>query len=237
MRTLRTICAALALAWPGAATAEDEDRASRRLFFFGGIDLARDCDFTWAGGVLAPFDHIDADGLRVRVFAGHGHYRYRTGIALAGENRGRIDAGEVLLGRRLAFDSTTLTLYVGAHAEHHALRTPDPGNPLRGTRLGLKALLELHTRRWPGFVATAAIGASTATYAYTARGTVARELGAWQLGIEAAAFGNLRYSEIRAGLLARVPIMRLELTLSGGLLTNSNKGAGAYSTLLLYVPL
>jgi hypothetical protein len=69
------------------------------------------------------------------------------------------------------------------------------------------------------------------------RTTFARELGWFQLGIEGAAFGNARYSEARAGLLARMPLARTELTLAGGMLSNSDKGAGVYLTLSLYAPL
>jgi hypothetical protein len=235
MSSVRGLGAAAAMVVCLAASAvADEGALARRLYFFGGVDLARDSAFAWSGIVAAPFATLDEDGTRVRIFAGSGAYRYRT--AAAGENTGTKYAGEILLGRRIAFDATTLVAYLGAHVEHHALRAPDPSNPVAGTRAGVKALVELYTRPWPAFVATASASASTVYRSYAFRTTFARDLRFFQLGIEGSAFGDARSAEARAGLLARVPLTRMELTLAGGILSNSDKGRGIYSTLLLYAP-
>ena len=65
-----------------AATAAEQappfDWLTRRLFFFGGVDIARDTAFGWSG-IVAPFAHLDEDGTRIRIFGGHGRYRYDTG--------------------------------------------------------------------------------------------------------------------------------------------------------------
>jgi len=220
----------------GTPAVADDDTLARRLFFFGGIDVARDSAFGWSGVVTAPFARLDEDGTRIRVFAGSGRYRYSTGAVVAGQNTGTIHTGEILLGRRIAFDSTVLVAYLGAHVEHHALRAPDPTNPVAGTRAGFKALLEIHSRPWPAFIATASASASTVNRSYALRATFAREVGLFQLGVESAAFGDARYSEARAGLLARMPLMHVEVTLAGGILSNSDKGNGFYSTLSLYAP-
>jgi hypothetical protein len=214
----------------------DEDALARRLFFFGGIDIARDSAFGWSGLVAAPFGHLDEDGTRVRVFVGSGRYRYATSAVIAGQNTGTVHAGEILIGRRIAFDATVLVAYLGAHVEQHALRAPDPANPVAGTRAGFKALLEIYTRPWPAFIATASASASTVNRSYALRATFARQLGSFQFGIEGAAFGDARYSEARAGLLARMPLLRAEVTLAGGILSNSDRGRGFYSTLSLYAP-
>jgi hypothetical protein len=187
--------------------------------------------------VFAPLGHLHEDGTRIRVFAGTGRYRYATGAVTTGRNSGTIHAGELLIGRRLTFDSTVLAAYLGAEVAQHALAAPDPTNPVAGTRAGFKGLLEIFSRPWPAFVATASASASTVNRSFALRATLARELGTLQLGLEGAAFGDARYSEMRAGLLARIPLIGAELTLAGGILANSDKGNGLYSTLSLYAPL
>jgi len=238
------IGAALALGvvcFGAAATVADEaapsDWLTRRLFFFAGLDVARDTAFGWSGIVVAPFAHLDEDGTRIRIFGGHGRYRYDTGAVPGGINTGQITSGELLIGRRIAFDALTLVAYAGAHVEHHVLQAPDPANPVTGTSAGLKALFEIHWRALQNFVATASMSASTVYRSYTARATLARELQPYfQLGAEAAAFGDARYSEVRAGVLIRTVLAPAELTLAAGMLSNSDKGRGAYTTLSLYAP-
>jgi hypothetical protein len=223
-----------------AATADPTppfDWLTRRLFFFAGADIARDTAFGWSGIVVAPFAHLDEDGTRIRIFGGHGRYRYDTGAVPGGINTGLITSGELLIGRRIAFDAVTLVAYAGAHVEHHALQAPDPANPVAGTSAGLKALLEVHWRALHNFVATASLSASTVNRSYTARASLVHEFQpAFQLGGEAAAFGDARYAEQRAGVLIRTKLTSAELTLAAGLLSNSNKGSGAYTTLTLYAP-
>ncbi len=42
------------------------DWLTRRLFFFAGVDIARDTTFGWSGIVLAPLNRLDEDGARIR---------------------------------------------------------------------------------------------------------------------------------------------------------------------------
>jgi hypothetical protein len=240
-RSAARAAAALAVACAVSTAAADEapifDALANRLYFFGGVDIARDSAFGWAGLVTAPLGALDQDGFRVRVFAGHGRYRYRTGAVPTGVNTGVDWSGELLVGYRLAFDSTTLVAYVGGHAAHHSLAFPDPSNPVVGNRVGLKALIELHSRAFQPLIVTASLGASTVYRAYAMRAAVAREMNTvWQIGVEGAAFGDARYLETRFGPIARIALSRYELTLAAGILSNSGKGRGVYSTFSLYTP-
>ena len=224
-----------------AATAAEQappsDWLTRRLFFFAGVDIARDTTFGWSGIVVAPLNRLDEDGTRIRIFGGYGRYRYNTGAVPGGINTGQITSGELLIGRRIAFDAVTLVAYAGAHVEHHALQAPDPSNPVAGTSAGLKALLEIHWRALQNFVATVSLSASTVNRSYTARASLVREFQPrLQLGIETATSGDARYSELRAGVLLRTKLAPAELTLAAGMLSNSDKGSGAYTTLSLYAP-
>ncbi len=220
-----------------AEQAPPSDWLTRRLFFFAGVDIARDTAFGWSGIVVAPFARLDEDGTRIRIFGGYGRYRYDTGAAPSGVNTGQVASGELLVGRRIAFDAVTLVAYAGAHVENHALQSPDPSNPVAGTSAGLKVLLEIHWRALQNFVATASLSASTVYSSYTARASLVHEFQPrLQLGVEAAAFGDARYSELRAGVLLRTALAPAELTLAAGMLSNSDKGSGAYTTLSLYAP-
>jgi hypothetical protein len=223
-----------------AAAAADQapsDWLTRRLFFFAGVDIARDTTFGWSGIVLAPLKRLDEDGTRIRIFGGYGRYRYDASAVPGGINTGHITSGELLVGRRIAFDTVTLVAYAGAHVEHHALQAPDPANPVAGTSAGLKTLLEIHWRALQNFVVTSSLSASTVNRSYTARASLVHEFQpAFQLGVEAAAFGDARYAEQRAGVLIRTKFTSAELTLAAGMLSNSDKGKGVYTTLSLYAP-
>ncbi len=220
-----------------AEPAPPADWLTRRLFFFAGVDIARDTTFGWSGIVVAPFARLDEDGTRIRIFGGHGRYRYDAGAVPGGVNTGQITSGELLIGRRIAFDAVTLVAYAGAHVESHALQAPDPANPVAGTSAGLKVLFEIHWRALQNFAAAASLSASTVNRSYTARAALVHEFQpAFQLGVETAAFGDARYAELRAGVLMRTRLTAAELTLAAGMLSNSDKGSGAYTTLSLYAP-
>ncbi len=107
----------LGAAASAAEQAPPSDWLTRRLFFFAGIDIARDTIFGWSGIVVAPLKRLDEDGTRIRIFGGHGRYRYDTGAVPGGVNTGQITSGELLIGRRIAFDAVTLVAYAGAHLE------------------------------------------------------------------------------------------------------------------------
>ena len=86
-------------------------------------------------------------------------------------------------------------------------------------------------------IAAASLGASTVFRSYALRAALTRELGTTlQIGVGGAVFGDARYLEPRFGPIARVTLARYELTLAGGILSNSGKGRGLYSTLSLYAP-
>jgi hypothetical protein len=213
------------------------DSLKNRLFLFGGFDITRDSSFAWTGIVAAPWSRLDQDGLRLRVLGGIGRYRYRTNAVAGGVNEGTVNSGEIMLGWRRAFDPTIVVAYLGAQIEAQQLHDPDPGNPVSGTMVGIKGAIELFSRPWPDHIATASASASTVHNNYQVRATFAREINPWlALGVEGALLGNTRYVEPRAGLVAVTTVAGYKFTLSGGYLSNSDKGDGLYLTLSLYAP-
>ena len=145
-----------------------------RIFFFAGGDLARDNYFAWSGIVAAPQGLLHEDGPRLRVMAGTGRYRYRTGAVASGVNEGRIVSGELMLGFRRTIGETIATLFIGAQIENQTLAAPDPGHRAQGTAAGAKAALELFHRINPSLVATASAGLNGTSQLSCTRGARAR---------------------------------------------------------------
>lgn len=115
---------------------------------------------------------------------------------------------------------------------------PDPGHPAEGTAAGVKAALELYARLTPDTFLTASASASTVHASYHARGTYGRKhRSRFAYGIETAVHGDLRYVEPRIGRFAQLTYGRTTVALSGGYLSNSDKGDGAYTSLSIYAPL
>jgi hypothetical protein len=208
-----------------------------RLFFFAGTDVARDSFFGWAGIVAAPLALLDEDGPRIRMVGGVGRYRYLVSTTLRGANTAQVTSAEILLGFRRGTAAANFTAYLGPHVEGQRLDAPDPGNPSAGTAFGVKGAVEFFAHIAPRWSASGSASASTVHRAYHVRVALARaDLPGAGLGFETIIHGDARYLEPRAGLFAHATIGRSVLALSGGLLYNSDKGSGAYTTLSLYAP-
>jgi hypothetical protein len=208
-----------------------------RIFFFAGGDLARDNYFAWSGVAAAPHGLLDEDGPRFRLLAGTGRYRYRTPAVAGGVNEGRIISGELMLGFRRTVGGTIATLLLGGHVENQTLASPDPGHRAQGTAAGIKGALELFRRIGPNLTATASISVSTVHRSYHARTALAHEHPSGiAIGIEAAINGDVRYHEPRAGLFLQRSYGRTVIALSGGYLSNSDKGGSPYATFSLFAP-
>jgi hypothetical protein len=212
------------------------DPVMNRIFFFSGLDVARDSAFGWAGVAAAPFGGLEEDGLRVRISGGVGRYRYRTPATSSGLNEASVTAGEFLTGFHLSFANRAITVYVGPHVEELRLADPDAGNAAAGTAFGLKAAIEAYARLHPVWLVNASASASTVHRAYHVRAALLRELAPFAIGIEGAVYGDVRYVEPRAGVYASTTYGRSVLTLASGALSNSDKGRGIYATLSLYAP-
>ena len=208
-----------------------------RLFFFSGGDIARGSRFVWAGLVAAPLGYLRDDGLRIRVVGGGGRYRYRTSAVPGGINDALLVSGEILLGYRHAIGSTAITAYLGAHVESQLLAEFDPGHRAQGVATGIKAAAELYTRLSPDAFAAVSVAASTVHAKYQARGAIGRE---YPKGFCARRRdGGARRRSLRGAARRHVAYFtykRTVFTLSGGYLSNSDKGGSPYATLSVYAP-
>jgi hypothetical protein len=214
----------------------------RKTDFFGGLDMAKATNFAWMGVTYSPIGVIADDGWRVRLMGGAGRYTYRTSVSPDGINDAMAFSGEVLGGYRKTFnDLWGQRLYVGAfagvHYEDQILLYDDPGNPARGNEIGFKGSLELYTRVWERYIATFFGTASTVHSKYNAKASLFYELNEmWALGGEFAVLGDARYDEQRLGAAVALTWKKKIIALSGGVLENSGRGAGAYLTLSVYSP-
>ena len=208
-----------------------------RVFFFAGGDISRDAHFAWSGVTGAPQGLLHENGARIRVMGGAGRYRYRTAAVPGGVNEGHVTSGEILFGFRQVVGPASVTAFLGAHVEDQRLAAPDPGHPTQGTSAGIKAAIELYARLTPASFITASASASTVHASYHARGAYGREHSSrLTYGIEAAVHGDARYVEPRIGLFAQLTYGRTTVALSGGYLSNSDKGGSAYASLSIYAP-
>lgn len=209
--------------------------------FFGGIDAAKATTFAWVGATYAPGTLVE-DGWRVRFMGGAGKYSYRTAIVPGGINDANAFSVELLGGYRKTFGNIYgHTIYVGAfaglHYEDQILAFDDPFNPARGSEAGIKGSLELYSRIWQRYIVTAFGSASTVHSKYYAKAALQYELNeTWALGGEVATMGDARYNEQRAGLAASLTWRKKIFSLSAGMLENSGRGDGVYTTLSVYSP-
>jgi hypothetical protein len=206
-----------------------------RIFFFAGGDIASDSAFGWSGFTAAPLGFLEEDGWRIRLTGGGGSYRYRTDNVAGGINEASLMSGELMAGYRFSSDGTSATLYAGAHIEHQNLAAPDPGHEAQGTEAGIKVAVEIYQRFTPQFFGLASASASTVHDSYQARAALAYEINETvAFGVEVAINGDERYDEPRAGVLVQTTFGRTSFSLSGGILSNSDKGDGLYGTLSVY---
>jgi hypothetical protein len=206
-----------------------------RVFFFAGTDIASDSAFGWSGITAAPMGFLEEDGWRVRLTGGGGRYRYRTSNVAGGVNEANVMSGELMAGYRSSSGSGSATIYAGAHIENQTLAAPDPGHAAQGTEAGIKVAVEFYRRFAPNFFGLASASASSVHDSYQARAALAYEISETvAFGIEAAINGDERYNEPRAGILVQTTFGRTSFSLSGGILSNSDKGDGLYGTLTVY---
>jgi hypothetical protein len=206
-------------------------------FVFGGVDAVRNSTFVWAGAAAVPFGVLVEDGPRLRIMGGFGSYGYRTSATADGRNSGTISSGELMAGYHQSFGAAVVTSYLGFDIKHYNLQNADPANPESGTHAGIKAMIELYARAAASWFVTAYGSISSVFGNYSARFAVHHEIAPHlALGVEGAIFGDRRYDEQRAGLIATLTLPKNSLTVAGGVATGTGNGKGAYTTISLYAP-
>lgn len=223
---------------PGAA-AEENTEASlrRRLYFYTGVDIARDNGYGWGGMAWAPFAAMDREGLRVRTQTGGGRYRYRTRAVPGGWNTGNKMDGEVLLGWQFLRGAHALALYGGVNVVDNRLDQPDPGNRDQGTQFGARFVAEWFYRLDEHWTLTAALSASTADGTYGGRATAGWRAVDWlDVGVETGATTDWLDESARVGLFIACPLDGRELRAAAGWRWSSDSDDSPYGTVSLFMP-
>lgn len=153
----------------------------RKADFFGGIDAAKATTFAWMGVTWSPMGLLAEDGWRVRFMGGAGRYSYQTNVAPGGVNDANAFTAELLGGYRKTFTGILgQTVYVGAFAgvqyEDQLLVYDDPSNPAQGSEAGIKGSIEIYSRIWERYIATAFATLSTVHKKYHAKATALYQL-------------------------------------------------------------
>ncbi|ADH89417.1 hypothetical protein Snov_2121 [Ancylobacter novellus DSM 506] len=236
-------CLLAAAAFPaclGLAGAEEapSNQLEDRLYFYSGIDVARDNAYGWGGMAWAPFAPMDKEGLRVRTQTGGGRYEYRTQAVPGGWNIGNKMEGELLVGWQLIRGRHALAIYGGVNVVDNRLDRPDPGNRDQGTQFGAKAVAEWFYRLDERWVLTAALGGSTADGTVTGRATAGWQAFDWlDVGMEVGATTDWLDESARIGLFIATPLAAgRELRVAGGWRWSSDSNDSPYGTLSIFLP-
>ncbi len=208
-----------------AETGEQRDAAAHFLFF-GGADIWRNGAFTH-GGFLWAYQGLDRDGPVFKLLLNGGFYRFRSGPV---EITGRQMMAAALPGWRWRREGLEVTVFGGLDVQDHRFTPDDPGNRLRGTRVGARGGFDVWYEPFRDAMLTASVSLSTVGKSYWTRAAAGwRFFDAVWLGPELHASGDDNYRQFRAG--AHVTSLRVwgyEFSAGGGWVTDSDQRSGAY---------
>lgn len=183
-----------------------------------GADVSSHVWLLYSGATVAPYGHVYAEGLRLRVAGGYGQYSY------VGARRGEVvmfnaqtSYGEALVGYQKQWGPLTAKAFVGIAVVEHDVTPLDPENPVQGQSVGPKLATEL----WLNINRSA--WSSLDLSWSSAHGTSAARLRSGyrvfadvSLGAEGAINANDLGEDARAGLFVRYAWQGGEVSLAGG---------------------
>lgn len=211
--------AALAvLLGPSLVHAEPEPQYGWREVW-SGADVSSHVWLLYGGATVAPYGHVFADGLRLRVAGGYGRYTY------TGTRRGELVSfnaetayAEALVGYLKRFGPLTAKAFVGVAAIEHDVAPFDPDNTMQGQRLGPKLATEFWLNMGDSAWSSLDLSWTSAYSTMAARlRSGYRVYGDVSLGLEGGVNANDLGEDARVGLFGRYSWSSGEVSLSGGL--------------------
>jgi len=192
--------------------------------------------FADINATMAPAGTLAESGARLRVDGIGGTYSYQS--KSNGETvHGTQESGSVSVGYEWITPETSVAAYLGGDARHDALSIQDPGNPVVGTSLGVKAALEFTTHPTPMTIVSGYGSIETNKSAYFTRlraGTLIAP-GVY-VGPEVAALGDAFFNQERVGMhVSGTRFGNLQLALAGGYLYDRVRKSGTYVTIDAHV--
>jgi hypothetical protein len=170
-----------------------------RYLLYSGFDLWRNGGSAHGGLLWSP-GGLGREGFTLKLLVAGGRYRYHvdaSGVA------GKYALASVMAGWRFKADRIEITLFAGPDGQAHHLTPDDPGNRMRGSRIGLRVGSDVWYQPTDNFMTAASVSASTIGPNYWTRGAVG-----WRIferlwfGPEIQALGGSRYHQFRAGVHA-----------------------------------
>jgi len=206
---------------------------------FGGLDVTDSAVFSYGGLTLAP-GGLDGDGLRLRLYAGSGHYSYSSRTDTKGglvtfDRRADVLEAEALAGWQVNTGAVTVRLFAGVAYEDQVITPDDPENALAGAHVGAKLALEtwFDLASWAWL--SADVSYATTFDAYSGAAKLGLRPVRWlSLGPEGRAFGDREFDAHRLGGFARWHCGGCDVTISGGVSGDYDDDAGAYGALSFY---
>lgn len=199
-------------------------------------------------GKIAPFDSLAESGPRLRASVVAGTYAYDATDLIAyvpvggqfipttsgyGRVRGTLADGSFMAGYEQVTQNAALAAYLGVGVASNSLSVYDPGNPVRGARVGVKIGFEAFFLPSETTMVSAIAYYSTSYNSYYSRLKFGLALAPFvYAGPEMLALGDDYFSQWRLG--AHVSGLRfgvLQMGVSGGYLQDRVRGSGAYGIL------
>jgi hypothetical protein len=218
------------------STFTTQEEGVQRVESFIGVDATPAWLHVYGGATFAPYGNLNTSGLRLWIYGESGTYRYfsdPTSTVRAAEQ-----LGDVLVGYGFSGETYSLNLFIGANVDDQKLFSPDPENPVQGTKFGAKIRAEFWTHPTSWSLICAEADYSTAFQRYHVLGQFGFETfrkGIF-LGPEISIMGNEQYNQWRVGAhLTAVHQQYGEVNLSVGYANTSDFRSGAYGMLELNV--
>jgi hypothetical protein len=194
------IAAALALCCVGASAGWAADGGDLRVVLFSGTDLWFNGAFAHGGLLWSP-GGLNRDGFTFKALIAGGVYRYNAGDLGGARVDGTEIAGQLLPGWRIKRGRLEVKAFVGMDLQRNRLSPDDPGNSLRGNKIGVRFSAELWNEPTPTTMFAADASVSTIATDYSARAAFGwRAFDRFYLGPETQVYGADGYRQLRFGL-------------------------------------
>jgi hypothetical protein len=201
VRAAASVAAAWAVCCVFVSTAPIRADAAEgaRAIVFSGRDVWLNGAFLSGGMLWSPTD-LDDDGLLFKVLLSGGPYRYNAGD-LGGESViGLESLVQALVGWHVKRGTLEAKVFWGPELQRHRLWPDDPGNELRGSKLGLRFATEFWDEPTDATMVAADASLSTIGGASSARiGFGWKMLEMFYAGPETQVYSGDGYSQWRLG--------------------------------------
>lgn len=184
-------------------------------------------------GTVAPFGGLETNGFRMRMIGVLGGYRYDASAAGVGLVTGNQVGGSLLMGYEWIVDRTKVGVFGGLDAISNRLDKYDPDNTTEGAAFGARIGVDFYSRPTDATYAAGTFSYTTANNGYymRLRGGMAIYEQTF-MGPELLALGDSFYTQWRLGVgLHNIELGPVKIGVSGGFVSDSSRGNGAYGIL------